>query len=355
MTAEEFNNMSEEEQKVFSDNLCEETFKEWDEEIRQQQEETEHEAAQYSEDGKSLIKYKGNAESYAVREGTENICEEAFSGNNTLKKIIIPKSIKCIDSTAFNKSYRLEALEVEEGNDYFHSKDGVLYRGNFIVRFPTAKKQDVVTLTQSIIREYSFYRCCGIKRVNFEPDKNKSLKIEEAAFYGSSNIKIFHFGLFSRGVEISNTAFTGMVFQRYWAILPQLINNSTICIPDPNRRSIEEKYPIFEDDYEVIMDNESAIYSAGGMRLVRYMGQSHIYKIKEGTKIINSTAFHNMHNLVSLTIPKSVEFIQKEAIKGCENLCHIYIEPGNVGGYVVDGNQLQDRKGEVVWKFNKGY
>lgn len=346
MTAEEFNNMSEEEQKVFSDNLCEETFKEWDEEIRQQQEETEHEAAQYSEDGKSLIKYEGNAETYAVREGTEEICEEAFN-TNYVRTIYIPASVTKINPTAFNKCYNLEKFVVEEGNAYYHSEDGILYdRCDCIVRFPPAKTRDIVTLTKPTIREYSFYGCHGIKRVNFEPNKYGHLHILECAFYGS-NIELFHFGLFSGEMTIKDTAFN-CFNPNFTAIVPQLINNSGININ-------ESTYPIYEDDYEVAIDNEAAIYSIDGMRLVRYMGQSHIYKIKEGTKIINSTAFHNIHNLVSLTIPKSIEFIQKEAVEGCENLCHIYIEPGNVGGYVVDGNQLQDRKGEVVWKFNKGY
>lgn len=358
MTAEEFNNMSEEEQKVFSDNLCEEIFKEWDEEIRLQQEEAEHEAAQYSEDRKSLIKYEGNAETYAVREGTTTICKDAFSGNETLTMIHIPASVNSIHHDAFNGCNHLVAIEVNESNQKFHSEDGVLYGntlcfGESLLRCPIAKTIDVLHIKHSVIGQNAFYECKGIHEIIIEPQEGKGISILHNAF-SKSSLCILHLN-----VTKSKNFFATHVFDEcdieVYAPIPKLITRQREVDGGKWENVWREHFPpIQEEKYEVIQDEEGGIYSADGIRLVKYMGQGNIYKIKEGTRIISARAFEEKSNLVSLSIPKSVEYISKKAVSGCPNLCHVYVDPNNVGGYELDDDKLVHEE-EQIFTFNKIY
>lgn len=326
-----------------------------------QLQEAEYDAAQYSEDGTFLIKYEGNAESYAIREGTQDIGVNAFSGNDTLKTIHLPASVRNIWDH-FNGCKNLVAIEVDKENPDFFSEDGILYWGTrgcgeSLFRFPMAKVMDVLHIKASSIGKEAFYKCTGIREVFIEPENGGGIFIDSKAF-AESSLRILYLrvskgrSLFCHDIFDGCEDVFGECVVKVYAPIPRLITEQTYRLS----KVWQDHFPeIQEEQYEVIQDEEGGIYSADGIRLVKYMGQSHIYKIKEGTKIINSTAFQDMRSLVSLTIPKSVQFIQKDAINGCVNLCHIYIEPGNVAGFKVEGNLLKDDDDNVIWKFNRGY
>lgn len=361
MTAEEFNNMSDEELKHFSDNLCEETFKGWEEEIRQQRDEAEHEAAQYSEDRKSLFKYEGTAETYAVREGTTKICKEAFSGNETLTVIHIPASVNSIHHDAFNGCNNLVAIEVDNENGDFYSEDGILYSkassqyGETLFRCPMAKVIDVLHINQSTIWWNAFKECQGIREIFISPEAGEGIKIRSKAF-SKSNICFLHLNIANSKNEFATDIFDECVEEiEVYAPIPTLITSQRDVFNGEWQNVWCDHFPtIQEEKYEVIQDEEGGIYSADGIRLVKYMGQGNIYKIKEGTRIISARAFEEKLNLVSLSIPKSVEYISKKAVSGCPNLCHVYINPNNVGRYELDDDKLVHEE-EQIFTFNKIY
>lgn len=359
MTAEEFNNMSDEELKLFSDNLCEEIITGWEEEIRQQRDEAEHEAAQYSEDRKSLIKYEGNAETYAIREGTTTICKDAFSGNETLTMIHIPASVNSIHHDAFNGCNNLVAIEVDNENGDFYFEDGILYSkassqyGETMFRCPIAKVIDVLHIKQSTIWWNAFYECKGIHEIFLYPEAGEGIKIRSKAF-AKSSIYTLHLNCANCNNEFAVDIFNECDVEVY-APIPKLITRQREVNGGKWENVWREHFPpIQEEKYEVIQDEEGGIYSADGIRLVKYMGQGNIYKIKEGTRIISARAFEEKSYLVSLSIPKSVEYISKKAVSGCPNLCHVYVDPNNVGGYELDDDKLVHEE-EQIFTFNKIY
>lgn len=321
----------------------------------EKQEEAKHQNVQYS--GESLIKYVGNATSYAVREGTTKICKEAFSGNNTLTEIHIPASVNSIDNDAFNGCNNLVAIEVDNENGDFYSEDGILYSkassqyGETLFRCPMAKVIDVLHIKQSTIWWNAFYECKGIREIFLYPEAGKRLRIRSKAF-AKSSICTLHLNCANSNNEFAVDIFKECDVEVY-APIPKLITSQREVNGGKWQNVWCDHFPpIQEEKYEVIQDEEGGIYSADGIRLVKYMGQGNIYKIKEGTRIISARAFEENPNLVSLSIPKSVEYISKKAVSGCPNLCHVYVNPNNVGGYELDDDKLVHEE-ETIIAFNK--
>lgn len=82
----------------------------------------------------------------------------AFFGCENIKKIFISKSIKFIDEDCFDL-ITLEEIVVDKDNEYFASKDGVLYSKDMtrLISYPKAKLDDKFTVidTVKILERYS--------------------------------------------------------------------------------------------------------------------------------------------------------------------------------------------------------
>lgn len=80
--------------------------------------------------------------SVALPNSLKAIGDSAFAGCG-LKSIVIPKSVESIGYDCFN-SFELSSIEVEEGNKYYSSKDGVLfnYDKTSLIRVPTSLYAD---------------------------------------------------------------------------------------------------------------------------------------------------------------------------------------------------------------------
>ena len=82
----------------------------------------------YSRDGKKLLKASSSLceEEYVVREGTEVICDGAFSWCTSLQSVTIPNSVTSIGDEAFSgcthldepSRLRLEELNYTQFEDY---------------------------------------------------------------------------------------------------------------------------------------------------------------------------------------------------------------------------------------------
>lgn len=71
----------------------------------------------YSKDGKRLIKGLQGLRHYSVKEGTEIICDEAFSWSD-LESINLPSSIKAIGDEAFNDCIELKNIVIPNSTSY---------------------------------------------------------------------------------------------------------------------------------------------------------------------------------------------------------------------------------------------
>ncbi|MBE5874930.1 MAG: hypothetical protein E7287_11100 [Lachnospiraceae bacterium] len=104
--------------------------------------------------------------------GLEELAEGSFLGCNSLKEIVVPESVKCIGQCAFSYSAlqefyvhatvtdfhifalsniaTLECIMVDGENEFYASKDGVLYSKDFteIVFYPEGKKDEAYAIDE---------------------------------------------------------------------------------------------------------------------------------------------------------------------------------------------------------------
>ena len=82
----------------------------------------DEDGAKYSKDGKRLLKTRAwdwkledvDFKHYAIKEGTEIICKEAFLSCENLASIIIPPSVNTLGEGAFSRCSRLTSVTIPE-------------------------------------------------------------------------------------------------------------------------------------------------------------------------------------------------------------------------------------------------
>lgn len=146
------------------------------------------------------------------------ICEGAFSECTKLSSIKIPETVTRIEDKCFYLCDSLESITVDEYNTHYRTLNGVLfnYKTTLLHSYPTAKKDSVYTIPESIteiaswafrgceyiskvifpaklqkIREQAFENCLSLKDVYFQCDEPPSVGLQ--AFYNCPiNLKIFY-------------------------------------------------------------------------------------------------------------------------------------------------------------------
>ena len=104
-------------------------------------------------DGKDIIKI-------TLPETIEMLADKALQKIPNITSITIPKNVKTIGSDMFTECYKLSSIIVDPSNEFFSSKNGILYDKNKtkIKYFPPGKKGNYTCLpTIQKIEYYSFY------------------------------------------------------------------------------------------------------------------------------------------------------------------------------------------------------
>jgi len=93
-------------------------------------------------------------ESVILNEGLKEIGYDAFAYCESLKSITIPASVWYLggDDDCFNGCTSLESINVAEGNEYYAFRDGVLYNADFteLLTYPNRKKEETFTLPATV-------------------------------------------------------------------------------------------------------------------------------------------------------------------------------------------------------------
>ena len=135
----------------------------------------------YSRDGKKLLKASLSfcEKEYAVREGTEVICDGAFSCCESLQSVIIPNSVKSIGDEAFSWCQSLQRITIPNSvtsiGDYAFSSceslqsvtilNSVTKIGDFA--FDSCESLQSVTIPNSVtsIGDDAFRRCLSLQSI----------------------------------------------------------------------------------------------------------------------------------------------------------------------------------------------
>lgn len=87
-------------------------------------------------------------ETYRIPSEVKDMASDAFLDNTLLKEIVIPSDF----TGEFTSSYLagLERLTVEEGNTLYREVDGVLFKNNYLVKYPAMLENDTYEIPDGI-------------------------------------------------------------------------------------------------------------------------------------------------------------------------------------------------------------
>lgn len=165
-----------------------------------------------------------NVKSLTLPSTVETLGERAFSGCNISGEFIINKNLKTIGGGAFAGNSITGFYINENGNDYFTSKDGVLYTkdGQSLVVFPPALVGEELTIPDGTVKiaPYALSNSTKVKKINL-PESLK--EIGNFAFRSCNlqditlgkNLTTLGYGVFQGNasfnainLDAANTAFT---------------------------------------------------------------------------------------------------------------------------------------------------
>lgn len=217
-----------------------------------------------------------------LNENLKSIGDNAFNGCRDLGSIKIPSSVTSIGDAAFANCYYLLEINVEKGNLYYKSIDGVLfnYSGTHLIQYPPFASRETYSIPDSVteISNSAFNICQRLKNITIPKSVTD---IEEHAF--------FQCGIESITIPSNVDKMVGYAFYSCDGL--KTIN-------------VDAKNDYFKSINGVLFD-------ISGTKLLQYPhgNSSPNYIIPDGVTGISFYSFYSFNgqrNLKNLYIPKSV-------------------------------------------------
>lgn len=281
-------------------------------------------------------------------EGKLDYSSQISQFSKPIKTIKIGKDINYISVSNFEDNETIQQYIVEDGNEVYCTKDGVIYDKNEekIIKYPSGvdNSQFKVPETVKEIGKYAFSSSKKLQNIIL----NKSINnIEGYAFSNSGLTSIdFNFenkcklggGLFSKCKNLNAIRFVAGIDK----ICVEDIGNENVKyifigadVNDIDIRWASSSLPVLEsidvdtnNNYYSSKDN--LLYKDNGRVLLlapRNLQQSEIY-FPERVAEIGEEAFECNRNIKKIYCNKSLKQIDSSAFSGCENLEKIYLNNG---------------------------
>lgn len=325
---------------------------------------------------------------YSIYKGTKVICDDAFHpwkcsyrncGTSSieipdsviiigrsafmgigLSSIFIPKSVKEIGYCALADNPYLDSIEVDDGNPVYDSRNNC----NAIIR--THSNELIIGCKSTIIPSgvikichEAFSGCYNLSSINI-PNGVKTIgekafsycdrlryvnlpqsvtTIEDYAFEGCS----LQYIILGENIEsVGKGIFESFRFKRVYASVDT--QNRIKKVTSEYDKYFDETQSTNYDFIDAWTDEYGAKYSADRKRLLKVPRELKNYSIKEGTVAICNEAFgdiftalrrytskkdnNELIGIETVTIPRTVQLIGKQALFGCPLLKYIYIPLG---------------------------
>ena len=234
-----------------------------------------------------LIEYRGKEQDVVIPSNVSSIAPQVFK-NSRIQSIVMPESLTCIGSSAFEQCKYLKKIVIEGAIEELES--GV------------------------------FTHCESLEEVII----SKPFGIQTVGNFSVSGM--FHE---SRNAEIVNYA--GVKYQNLLSLVYYLYTGKMeYCYSIEKDRSGSIEIP---DGVERIGGYGASVPQVGRYS-TEYGSNAGIYKVVEciipdTVRTIGSYAFSGQEHLIGIKIPKSVEVIGNHAFSGCSRIESVFV-PGNV-------------------------
>lgn len=299
----------------------------------------------YSQDGKKLLKYSleegygsdsfgdriwtndeecefGSIKqqtlcSYEVKEGTEIICDDAFSECESLRSIKFPQSVKTIGFAAFRGCESLEYVGINEGIETIDSDafNGCINLASLLLpKSLRTIEPDSITGVQSIISHSEIYLCSD--NCLFTADMHTLFYFFQNGEdfldipYGVEKIGDYAFS----GSDIQNVEIPETVVEIGRDAFSNCLNLEEIHIPESVKTIGQCAFYECENLHRVNLPKNIEIiegYTFGNCRNLEYL------RLPDNVKEILSNAFQNT-GIKSIILPVNLKFIGHDPFVGCD-------------------------------------
>ena len=268
-----------------------------------------------------------NLELLYIPDRVETIGAYAFSQCRTIQAIRIPDGVTSIGAFAFSNCRQLEQIKIPAGVTYLG--DGA---------FSDCQRLKEITIPSGIeqIRAYAFARCFELDYVHISEGIRQ---IGDQAFFNCKSLtkvilpdtiefvgtQAFSYCSGLRSIRLSPAMTTLSLKALAWcdslehleipAQLSLIEAEALHGLKALTRIDVDPNNPTYASRDGVLYDKRENI-------LIKYPASAAArhFEIPDGVTTIRSKAFHQANNLQRVTIPASVEWIESEAFRFCEQL-----------------------------------
>lgn len=232
--------------------------------------------------------------------------------------IHLSKNIKCFDACCLAEN--LSNISIDENNEYFSVKNGILYSKDFkkLVSFPPAKKDFNTSCLDGveIIGDGAFC-CCDIIVSLVIPDSVK--EIGDFAFARSETLEY---------IEIPDSV--------------NKVGAAVFCYTPLKNIKLSKNIHILDVSYDADAEGEGFFHCCDFENIV----------LPDGVEEIRKFAFYECEKLTKIVIPQSVKIISDLAFEGCNNLEEIIVDKDNNYFYTTEEG-LYDINNNLIFKYKK--
>ncbi|MFI3229448.1 MAG: leucine-rich repeat protein [Bacillota bacterium] len=279
------------------------------------------------------FQYFTNLETIVLPDTITYIGQWAFSYCEKLESITLPDNAMVVSFDAFNNCTSLKEIIISENNQYYISKDGVIYSQNAtsLMFVPPALGIVDFVIPEDItyLKSNSFADNVTLKSITFN---DKITAIDYGTFEGCMKLETVN--NLDNIISIGNSAF----FECFALESIELSENLTTIGQHAFCKctSLEEitlpsNITVLEDG---VFSNCTSLTIVNGMDSVTSIGEGAFSSCKNLKEIILSEnissigfrAFWNCESLTSIIIPKNVTFVGDGAFQYCCNMQEINYE-----------------------------
>lgn len=244
-----------------------------------------------------------------IPEGVLEIQEYAFEGNSKLSDVNIPEGVEKIGNGAFRNCTQLTSASISGGAICTDAFEGCTKLTNVSISAETIGSNAFVDCTQltnvsisegvKVIDRHVFYNCGKLSSVEIP---KTVMQIGANAFKGCSKLK--KLSVVEENKKYSSDQY-GNIYDK---------NKTKLILGSPYATEIIVSEGVTEIDSYAFEDNNNL--------------KSII--LPKGLKEIGRNVFQDCSNLEGkLVIPKSIQFIDSDAFRGCTQLKELSVEKGN--------------------------
>lgn len=277
--------------------------------------------------GSNAFTHNDSFKKIYISEGIEEIESNAFNFISTLEEIYLPSTLKVLEDNAFTITYYLQNIHFNNGSKYFSlDEEGNLYSFDQKELYRVLPKNNenefIIKEGVEVIRGGAFDSNYNLTNIVF-PTSLKT--IETRAFNDCYLIEELNF---NEGLEtLKIDAFSGFNKALTTINLPSTLKNID-GNPFYNSINLKEINISDENIYFEVIDN--ILYSKDLKTIYTFpsLYKEKTFSLMEGVETVKQFAFNNLINLESITLPSSIKLVEDRGICFNQNLTSVYIKKG---------------------------